>query len=261
MIKPFICFYGDKEECYRIIDECKVMIRHAFITDANADRLLITPRKHPSFICMIFGSNMSAGNKTARKIYNYSVKSRCPLYIIGSRRNFESIEKYMPSTLIQRSDSGIILSAIRGLCDYISDNADVRFAEMKSRFHNVAIISDEATSLALFENNISRSEAKPRIITSSARCREMEFDFLNSESLSGIITDKPLESNTLKLFESVSADGAPAVISGIKEKYGRKVKFVYLDSIFESDRIPRLIDEFNKKRSKLLFIRNKNKNN
>ncbi len=259
MAKPCIYFCGDKEKCRDVMKKCGKSVRAAFISKGNSDRLLISPSRHPSLICIIFSSGIHADEELFRKVYSYCSSSRCPLHVIGSRRNLQTVCKFVPETLIQRTDSRLILKSIKELSDYISGNPDAELAAMKSRFSTVAVISDNAPLISLCENKLSASSTKPRIIVSSSRCTDKEFSYLEQEKLSGIITDKPLNSNAFSLSEKLAKEQIPVAILDRKENYGKKVKVVHINSKSESNAITRIIDDYEKRKSKLLYIRNKDK--
>ncbi len=259
MAKPYICFCGDKEKCRIIMKNCGKAVRTVFISEANSDRLLVSPSRHPSFICMILSRDMCANTDLFKKIYRYVTSTRCPMHIVGSRRNMETILKYVPELLVQRSDSSIIIDTINNLCEYISSNPDAEFSALKSRFRTIAVISDKATSMALCENMASLSEVKPRIIFSTPGCPDKEFEQLKNENLSGIITDRPLSSNTILLSENTGKEKIPVTMLDKHISYGRKIKVVHIDSKNESDQISRIITDHEKRKSKLLFIRSKKK--
>lgn len=259
MAKPHIYFCGDKEKCRTIMKSCGNYVRTAFISKRNADRLLVFPSRHPFLICVIFPAGTHADDKLFKKVYAYCKSSRCPLHVIGSRHNLLTVSKYVPESLIQRSESGLMLRSIKDLADYISKNPDAEQAAMKSRFSTVAVISDNAPLISLCENKLAVSSVKPRIIVSSSRCTDKEFSYLRQEKLSGIITDKPLNTNSFSLSEKLAKEQTPVIMLDRKESYGRKLKVVHIDSRSESDSITRIIDDYEKRKSKLLFIRSKNK--
>lgn len=259
MPKPCIYFCGDKEICRDVMKNCGKSVRAAFISRGNSDRLLVTPSRHPSLICIIFSSGIHADEELFRKVYSYCSSSRCPLHVIGSRRNLQTVCRFVPEALIQRTDGSLILQSIKELADYISEDPDAELAAMKSRFSTVAVISDSAPMISLCENKLSVSSAKPRIIVSSSRCTDKEFSHLNQEKLSGIITDKPLNSNSYSLCERSAKEQIPVAMLDRKENYGKKVNVVHIDSKAESDAIARIIDDYKKRKSKLLYIRNKDK--
>lgn len=259
MAKPCIYFCGDKEKCRDIMKYCGKSVRVAFISKGNSDRLLITPSRHPSLICIIFSVGNHADEELFRKVYRYCSSSRCPLHVIGSRRNLQTVCRFVPEALIQRTDNRLIIQTIKELADYISENPDAELAAMKSRFSTVAVISDSAPLISLCENKLSASSAKPRIIVSSSHCTDKEFSYLNQEKLSGIITDKPLNSNSFSLSEKLAKAQIPVALLDRKENYGKKVKIIHIDCKNESDAIARIIDDYEKRKAKLLYIRNKDK--
>ncbi len=259
MAKPYVLFCGDKEKCRNIMKSCSASVRTVFITKANADKLLAAPTRHPFLICMIFPGRIHADDELFIKIYRYSSASRCPIHIIGSRRNLQTVSRYVPVTLIQRSDSRLMLQSIRELAEHISSDPNAELAAMKSRFRTVSVISANPYTSALCENKLSASDVKPRIIFSSPRCTDKEFGYLNSEKLSGIITDAPLNGNSLALSVKVSSEQMPVALLDRKENYGRKVKVIHLDSKSGSHCITQIIDDYNRKRAKLLFIRSNKK--
>ena len=130
---------------------------------------------------------------------------------------------------------------------------------MKARFSTVAIISDSALMSSLCESKLAGSSVKPRIIVSSSRCNNKEFSYLEQEKISGIITDKPLNTNSFSLTEKAAKEQVPVIMIDRKETYGKKLKVVHIDSKSESDLIASTIDDYEKRKSKLMFIRNKNK--
>ena len=259
MARPCVYFCGDKEKCREIMKNCGKTIRIVFVSRGNADRLLVSPSRHPSLICIVFPSGIHADDELFKKVYSYCKSSRCPLHIIGSRRNLQTVSKFVPEYLIQRSESGLLLRAVEDLSEYISHNPDAELAAMKARFSTVAVISDSAPLISLCENKLAASSAKPRIIVSSSRCTDKEFSYLEQEKLSGIVTDKPLNTNSFSLTEKAAKEQAPVIMLDRKETYGKKVKVVHIDSKSESGLIASIIDDYEKRKSKLMFIRNKNK--
>lgn len=255
MRKPFICFCGDEEKCLEVMNSCKDKIKAVIITRKNCSRLLDTPRRHPSLICLIFKKDAHANDELYRKIYAYSALSRCPLHVIGSRRNLETISKIASRAVVQRSNLNLMLEKIQEICDYAAENPNNELNMLKARFETVVVLSDKAYTLSLCESKVSKSLVKPRVITASSLCKDKEYELIQKEQLSGIVTDKPLSTNSLELFKRVSKTEAPAILLDRNEKYGRKVAIRHISSKDESDKITELIDEYSQKRSKLIFIR------
>ncbi len=257
MRKPYICFCGDEERSIELINRCKGRIRAVFITNKNSKRVFNNPSRYPALICLIFRKNACANDEIYKKIYSYCSFSRCPLHVIGSRRNYDTISRIAPDTLIQRSSEKLMLIKIQEICKYAEENPGNEFNTLKARFETVAILSDKASSLALYEHKISKSMVKPRIITASSSCSDKEYELIKKEQLSEIIADKPLNTNSIKLFEKASKEEIPAILIDRKERYGRKIAIHYLNSKNESEKITELLTEYSKKHSKLMYIRNK----
>ncbi len=257
MKKPYICFCGDEDKCRELMNVCKEKIRAVFITERNYIRLLDRPLRHPALICLIFRKDSRANDELYRKIYSYCAFSRCPLHVIGSRRNFETIERLTQGTFFQRSSIKLMLMKINEICDYAARNRKSEFSALKSRFETVVVISDKTSTLSLCESKASDSPVKPRVIIASADCSDKEYELIQKEEISEIITDKPLNSNSLKLFEKVSKAEAPAIILDRNESYGRKISVQHLSSKDDSEQITELLTEYSKKHSKLMYIRNK----
>lgn len=257
MKKPYICFCGDKDKCREISEACKGRMKSVFITDKNADRLLVSPESHPVLICLIFSPKVYANDSLFEKIYTYSASTRCPLHIDGSRRNLDTVMRHADGANIQRSGKELMIKTINELYEFASNNPDSEFELLKARFENVAIISGSASSLAFCENKASASEIKPRVIAVSANCEDCELELLKNVPLSQIITDSPLNENSLELFSRVSKSEAPTVLLDCKESYGRKIKTHHVDGKTESNKITELLNEYSRRKSKMLYLKSK----
>ena len=257
MKRPYIYLCGDRDKCRSIVSCFKGRIKAVFAAEKNSKRLLDTPKAHPALICIIFGDGMYANTSFFKKIYEYSARSRCPVHIAGSRRNIETAVKLAQGAYIQRSSIRLIHSTIEKLCEYAASDSNGDLMLLKSRFQTAAVISDNAPTLALYEGKISQSPVKPRIITASEKCEGKEFELLKAENLSEIITDCPPDNNALALFNAAAEKEAPAILLNRRERYGRRYKIHYLDSRTENGRAAQLLTEYSRRRSKLLYLRNK----
>ncbi len=257
MKKPYIYFCGSKEKCDNIAESCKGKIKSAFITPKNAERLLNSSESYPALICLIFSDDIFANNDLLKKVYEYAVCTKCPIHVDGSRHNVDTVLKYTAGGNVQRSSEKLMLKTIDELCELYADNPDSEFLLLKARFQSVAVISDDATVIALCEDRISDSQILPRIIISSERCTDKEVENLKNTRLSGIISDKPLNDNSLELFLSAIENESPAILLDCDNIYSRRLKINYLDSETESGKITELIDKSSYQKSKMLFLKNK----
>lgn len=257
MGKPYIYFCGDETKCDEIREMFKSRIKSVFITDKNSGRYLVSPKSHPFLICLIFSQDIYANDKTLEKLYKYAEYSGCPLHVDGSRKNLETVIRHAEGANIQRSSLNLMIKTINELCDYADSTPDCEFELIKSRFTNVVVITDSAASFAFCENKAASAVARTRTISVSGSCSRSEFELLKNISLSQVITDAPLNENSLELFRAASKEGAPAVLLDSKINYGKKVRAHYVDTSTEGDKIAETLTEYDNKKSKMLYLKNK----
>lgn len=257
MKKPYIYFCGDKEKCKAVSDIFKDRIKSIFITDKNLERYLDSSDIFPVLICIIFNKGIFASNKLFKKLYSYSARSGCPIHAVGSRKNIATAVKYNVNADIQRSSLSLMTKTINELYQYTQRPDYSEFELLKSRFANVAVISDNAASLAMCENKTDICNIKSRIIAIPSGCGKSRYEQLKNISLSQVITDTCLNENSLELFRTASKNNAPAILLDSKIPYGKSVKAFYVDSASENNRISKLLNDYNSKKSKMLYLKNK----